>query len=227
MASNVEPKSNRFVRSYEGAALAGALSAVLLLAVVVLLERQPDPDTSVTELATWYAQRSNRWSILVALNLAPFSGIALLWFVAVLRRRLGSREDQFFSTVFQGSGTVFAATIAIASVAAAVPVLIASTTDDVPTRDVLDMSSALWDGLFGGVGSRFGAVFMLTTSTLGLRFQAFPRWLSVTGYVTAAVLLCTGALAGPYGVLFPIWLLVLSGWLFLERGELNDAMADG
>jgi hypothetical protein len=68
---------------------------------------------------------------------------------------------------------------------------------------------------------------MLTTSTLGLRFQAFPRWLSVTGYVTAGILLCTGALAGPYGVLFAIWLLVLSGWLFLERGELNDAMADG
>jgi hypothetical protein len=143
--------------------------------------------------------------------------------VAVLRRRLGAREDQFFSTVFQGSGTVFAATIAIASVASALPVLVVATTDNLPTREVLDVSSALWVGLFGGVGSRFGAVFMLTTSTLGLRFQAFPRWLSVGGYATAGVLLFTGALAGPYGILFPIWLLVLSSWLFLERGHLEDS----
>lgn len=223
MASGTEPNSNRFVRSYEAAALAGAVSAVLLLVVVILLERQPDPDTSVAEIASWYSQRNNRWSVMLALNLAPFSGIALLWFVAVLRRRLGAREDQFFSTVFQGSGTIFAATVAIASASSALPVLIVSTTDNLPTREVLDVSSALWVGLFGGVGSRFGAVFMLTTSTLGLRFQAFPRWLSVSGYATAGVLLFTGALAGPYGILFPIWLLVLSGWLFLERGHLQDS----
>jgi hypothetical protein len=35
------------------------------------------------------------------------SGIAFLWFMAVVRDRLGEREDRFFATVFFGSGLLF------------------------------------------------------------------------------------------------------------------------
>jgi hypothetical protein len=35
----------------------------------------------------------------LALDLVPFAGIALLWFVGVLRNRLGDLEDRFFATV--------------------------------------------------------------------------------------------------------------------------------
>jgi Predicted membrane protein (DUF2254) len=33
----------------------------------------------------------------------PFAGIAFLWFIGVLRDRLGQRQDRFFATVFFGS----------------------------------------------------------------------------------------------------------------------------
>ena len=36
-------------------------------------------------------------------------GIAFLWFIGVLRDRLGAQEDQFFATVFFGSGLLFLA----------------------------------------------------------------------------------------------------------------------
>jgi len=36
------------------------------------------------------------------LNLVPFAGIAFLWFIGVLRDRLGESEDRFFATVFFG-----------------------------------------------------------------------------------------------------------------------------
>ena len=45
----------------------------------------------------------------LALNLMPFAGIAFLWFIGVLRDRLGEREDRFFATVFLGSGLLFLA----------------------------------------------------------------------------------------------------------------------
>ena len=43
----------------------------------------------------------------MALNLVPFAGIAFMWFLGVMRDRLGAMEDKFFATVFLGSGLMF------------------------------------------------------------------------------------------------------------------------
>ena len=40
--------------------------------------------------------------MILALNLVPLSGIAFLWFIGVVRDRIGEREDRFFATVFLG-----------------------------------------------------------------------------------------------------------------------------
>ena len=52
---------------------------------------------------------SEATAALVGLYLVPFSGIALLWFIGVIRDRIGEREDRFFATVFLGSGLLFIA----------------------------------------------------------------------------------------------------------------------
>jgi hypothetical protein len=36
--------------------------------------------------------------------LIPFAGIAFLWFIGVVRDRLGDREDRFLASVMVGSG---------------------------------------------------------------------------------------------------------------------------
>jgi hypothetical protein len=41
--------------------------------------------------------------------LLPFAGVAFLWFIAVVRDRVGELEDRFFATVFLGSGLLFIA----------------------------------------------------------------------------------------------------------------------
>jgi len=47
---------------------------------------------------------SINWNtVSLALNLLPFAGIAFLWFIGVVRDRLGQSEDRFFATVFLGS----------------------------------------------------------------------------------------------------------------------------
>ena len=54
----------------------------------------------------------------------PFAGIAFLWFIGVLRDRLGELEDRFFATVFFGSGLLFLAML-FASAAVAGGIIIA------------------------------------------------------------------------------------------------------
>ena len=45
----------------------------------------------------------------MALNLLPFAAIAFLWFIGVVRDRIGEGEDRLFATVFLGSGLLFIA----------------------------------------------------------------------------------------------------------------------
>ena len=41
----------------------------------------------------------------------PFAGIAYLWFIGVVRDKLGDFEDRFFSSVFFGSSLLFLAMV--------------------------------------------------------------------------------------------------------------------
>ena len=208
--------------SADGAALAGAAAAVLLSVSAYLLARQPGV-RSASQDRQWYADSDNRFTVLLALNLAPLGVVAFLWFMAVIRRRLGEREDRFFATVFLGSGFAFAVLTLAASVAAAAPTLVVwAGGSDTPDQTTVSLAHGLWFGLWQVSASRFVGVFMAATSTVGRRFGAFPRWLSTFGIVAGGVLGITGAFIGPFDFLFPLWLLVVSGTLFVSRRRRSE-----
>ena len=48
----------------------------------------------------WLTDAGRRTAVVIALNPIPFAGIAFLWFIGVIRDRIGGREDRFFATVF-------------------------------------------------------------------------------------------------------------------------------
>jgi len=207
----------RALSSVEAAALAGIAAAVLLSVSAYLLARQPGVRTAATD-PSWYADDGNRSTVMVGLNLAPLGVIAFLWFMAVVRRRLGDHEDRLFATVFLGSGLAFAVLTLVAAVAAAIPTLVVRFgTQPVPDDTTVTLAHALWFGLWGICASRLVGVFIAATSTVGARFGSFPRWLSVFGLVLGAVLGVTGAFAGPLDFLFPMWLVVVSVTLLLNR----------
>ena len=52
---------------------------------------------------------NRRSGVRSVVHLIPFAGIAFLWFMGVVRTRIGAREDRFLSTVFMGSGYLFLA----------------------------------------------------------------------------------------------------------------------
>jgi hypothetical protein len=95
------------LRTPRAAAIAGLLFSVLLLSAFLLLRISVPADPR--ETGAWL--RSDAGTVGLALNLIPFAGIAFLWFIGVLRDRLGELEDRFFATVFFGSGLVFLATL--------------------------------------------------------------------------------------------------------------------
>ena len=99
----------RNLRSAKATGIAGLVFAMLFIASLVILRGRPADGSSAAEIAHWYLQTNVRRLELVGLYLAPFSGIAFLWFIAAIRDRIGAREDRFFATVFLGSGLLFVA----------------------------------------------------------------------------------------------------------------------
>jgi hypothetical protein len=95
------------LRAPRAAAVAGILFAVLLIASYVLVWVSIPENPEARDLDVI----SHSKTISFALNLLPFAGIAFLWFIAVVRNRLGALEDRFFATVFLGSGLLYIAMI--------------------------------------------------------------------------------------------------------------------
>src|SRR5260370_31955054 len=93
------------LKTPRAAAVAGILFSVLLIAGLVLFQLSVRADP----LETGALLRTSSNKIALALNLIPFAGIAFLWFIGVLRDRMGELEDRFFATVFLGSGLLFLA----------------------------------------------------------------------------------------------------------------------
>jgi hypothetical protein len=117
------------------------------------------------EAGEWPATSSATVSI--ALNLVPFAGVAFMWFLGVLRDRLGAKEDKFFATVFLGSGLMFLGMIFIYPAAGGGLIL---TYSAVP-RALRDGATFAFARTFTYevmhvYAFKMAAVFMVTTSTL-------------------------------------------------------------
>jgi hypothetical protein len=115
------------LKTPRAAAVAGILFSVLLIISLVLVRLYIPADPRDT--GKWLV--ADRRLVELALTLLPFAGIAFLWFMGVVRDRLGEYEDRFFATVFLGSGLLFLAML-FASAAMAGGIIIAYGTT--PTR---------------------------------------------------------------------------------------------
>src|SRR3984957_16021408 len=107
-----QPRLNgAYLRTPRAAAFAGIIFSMLWIAVFGLMRLSVPFDPF--EEGAWLTGDTRY--VALATNLVPFAGIAFLWFVGVLRDRLGAREDQFFATVFLGSGFLLLAMLFVAA----------------------------------------------------------------------------------------------------------------
>jgi hypothetical protein len=218
----------RELRTPRSAAVAGIVFA-LILGTVIVLFRASGP-VSEGGGTTWLSDAGRRSAITTALNLVPFAGIAFLWFIGVVRSRLGAQEDKLFATVFLGSGLLFVALL-FAGAGMIGSVLLLTGGADPISSDSIRLAQTMSATLLGTFGARMAAVFVLSVTTLGLRTRLVPRWLVLTGYVVALGLLLSPPISGWSQLLFPGWVLVLSIQLLVASprgaGPLADDTAAG
>ena len=115
MAENTENLVRPELRTPRAAAIAGILFAVLFGTSWVLIRLSVPADA--LEASDWLESQAKNLSL--AMSLIPFSGISFLWFMGVVRERMGHQEDQFFSTLFFGSGFLYLGMTFAAAAAAA------------------------------------------------------------------------------------------------------------
>ena len=206
-------------RSIESAAIAGLVFAVVSFVSLILLQLPPDPTATDAEIGAWYSDSGNRDLVILGLVLATLSAITFLWFVAVIRRRVGDREDRFFGTVFLGSGLLLTGVMLVGAAALASGAVAATLADRVPDPAAMAVVTAFGTALIALVLPRIQAVFVFSTSSLALRTDRISRWVSYFGYAIGLVMFFLPILFEPLSLAFPIWVGVLSLALLIRRND--------
>ena len=202
-----KPEAGHRLTTPRAAAVAGIVFAVLLTGTFILLRSSVPEDPQ--DSGDWIAGNADRVNF--ALWLVPFAGIAFLWFIGVIRDRLGDMEDRFFASVLFGSGLLYLAmtfisTAIVGGLIAAYEVNPDLTIDGgvyTFAREVVTRVSNIF-------GVRMSAVFMISTATIWYRSGSMPRWVVILTYLVALVQLVTITLSLWLAILFPLWVLVVS-----------------
>ena len=195
------------LRTPGAAAVAGIIFSVLLIIALTLLRLSAPPSPSTAGI--WLTDSAHRAGVAVSLNLVPFAGIAFLWFIGVLRDRIGEREDRFFATVFLGSGLLFVGMLFVAA-AVAGALVTGALSSALPGSGTLALGRNITTSLLNVYAMRMAAVFTLTTVTIARRTQIVSRWLTLAGLACALVLLVGIGITPWVELLFPLWILALS-----------------
>jgi hypothetical protein len=207
------------LRTPRAAAAAGIAFSVLLMTALVLLRLSVPAQPGAA--GAWLTDPGKRAAVAIALNLVPFAGIAFLWFIGVIRDRIGEREDRFFATVFLGSGLLFVGMLFVAAAVGGGLIAAAARPSGPPGADTLALGRDVTAALVNIYAMRMAAVFTLTTVTIARRTGIVSRWLTVTGIAAALVLLVGVGITAWVELLFPAWILALSADILTAGRKLS------
>jgi hypothetical protein len=217
-AKRLKNKKNltpRRLTTPKAAAVAGILFA-LLTGVAYILIRLAIPVDLAEQNGVWLKEQAGPVSF--ALGLVPFAGIAFLWFIGVVRDRIGRFEDRFFSSVFFGSGLLYLALIFIAAaMTAGLITSYAFAADKLIESGLYFYTRALIWQIQNIYAIRMASVFMISLGTIWVRTRIMPLWLALLTYISALVLMFTVSYNVLVTLVFPFWVLVISVYiLFLN-----------
>ena len=202
------------MRTPRAAAIAGIVFSILLMTVVILLRLSVPIDP--LEAGAWLDTNPNR--VVFALNLVPFAGVAFLWFIGVLRDRLGTFEDRFFSTVFLGSGILFLGMLFVAAAVGGAVIMAHTAQPEAFTHSpTFALARALSYSVMSVYAVKVAGVFMITTSTIAVYTGIAARWIAYLGYALAVFLLFGGGYADWTFMVFPLWALLMSGYILFDN----------
>ena len=210
MSDKVPHLTDRRLRTPRAAAVADILFALLLGITYILIRISIPADPA--DGGEWLEERAN--TVALALSLVPFAGLAFLWFIGVVRDRIGQLEDRFFSSVFFGSGLLYLAMIFVSaalaggllSAYAIIPAQLIESGLYTFTRSVMWRVTHIY-------AIRMAGVFMISLGTIWIRTHTMPRWLVFLTYGLALVLLVSIGYSLWVTLIFPGWVLIISVYI--------------
>lgn len=211
--NRIPPDSRQTKLPPRAIAVSGILFSVLFMISLTLVRASVPADPA--DPGNWLTDPAFRNGVRSALNLVPFTGIAFLWFMAVLRNRIGSQEDRLLATVFLGSGLLFVAML-FAGAALSRAMLESFSAGVSAENDTYRVGRRMTYELINTFGMRMVAVFMFVTSTIGLRTGALSRAISIVGYLFGLILLITITGFAWIALLFPLWALLVSTYILFS-----------
>ena len=219
MSEHKEHLSDQRLRTPRAAAIAGIIFAVLSAISLVLLQLSTPPILSDT--GDWVAKQAGRISL--ALSLVPFAGIAFLWFMGVIRDRLGHLEDQFFSTLFLGSGLLYLAmTFASAAIAGGILTVHAIAPDLLVGSAAYTVARAVTRTISTVYAIRMAGMTMFVLGTIWVRTKLMPGWLVLITYTLALVLLISIGLTQWVTLIFPAWVFLISVFILISNYRVRE-----
>jgi len=215
----------RSLTTPRAAGVAGVLFALLFGASTVMI-RLAFP-SGLLDHVTWTGRQVSL--VTWAATLVPFAGIAFLWFLGVLRDRLGSLEDKFFASVFYGSGLLFVAMIFAASaLAAGIVGSLEIVSGSAEGAHVLTFGRVLMYQFMNIYAIRMAGVCMISLSTVWLRTGVMPRPAALVTLAIALVLLLVISFSLWIVLVFPAWVLSISLYiLYLNLRQHRGSQSNG
>jgi len=203
------------LKTPKAAAIAGIAFSLLMITIFSLLRGSIPADP--LDPGAWLAVDSK--TVALALNLVPFAGIAFLWFIGVLRDRLGQQEDRFFATVFFGSSLLFLAALFAAAAVGGAVILAASSAqpNELINSATFRFARAAAYIFMNVYVVKMAGVFMISTSTLVIYTAIAPRWIAFLGYVLACVLIVGSYFISWSFAVLPVWVFLISIYVLIDN----------
>jgi len=196
--------------SIEAAAIAGIVCAVGWALALQRLLSAPGIGASDVEIRDYYADSSNGTAAIVWLQVLVVSTVAFLWFVGVVRVRLGESEPRLFGTVFFGSSILLAALVFAGAALLAAPAVLVAVGDRTPDPEAVAVTRAGAAVVLSVFAPRIATLLMFSTAGLGRATGALPSWLVWLTYVVGVLEFVNVSIATATVFVVPAWIALVS-----------------
>jgi hypothetical protein len=221
----------RRVASIEAAAIAGIICAVGWSLSLRGLLATPGIGAGPDEIDRYYADPTHSTYVLVWLQILVLSTIAFLWFVGVVRGRIGDREPKLFGTVFLGAGILLAGLLFLGATLLAAPAVLVAVGGTAPDPGSVALLRAAAAVVLSVFLPRVATLVMFSTASLGRATGSLPRWLVLVTFVIGLVELVIVTVSTPTVFVVPAWIALVSVVLLVRRPahafELDEGPTEG
>jgi len=197
------------------APLDGIAAVILWVAGVAVLQgkaHEPSSDTSPERALQFFQVHTG--TVLLGTTLFGLGTLFFLWFLGLIRARLGPAEGgtRRVSSIAYAGGIAMAISLLFVSAAHAAGAI----NNMHLSPDAAQTYLGLTAGMYYAAGLS-GAVFLLATGLTSLATGAFPAWLGWASIVLAVWLLIVPVAWIALVYVFPLWLIAVSVILWMGR----------